>query len=304
MPLIRPWLAGVLGFLVGTGLYSFDTAMEFMSLDEKALASAPVDSKALVVSLELVEFLIVGPGVGALCFLVTERLHRARRDAEERVRVERERRLIMLGHVAASVAHEVRNPLHTLRLVFDELDREMPALRDHGLHVHIRSSLERIDHAVDLVYQLARPGAEEDSATDLVGVLHGVLATLAIRLGKPDLVAVGPMPERITVRCTPPALRIMVDNLIRNAVEAAGGATVQTTIAADGAVVKLHVSNPGQMPPDLCDADGRPVAKSTTKTGGLGIGLSITTQLAEAAGGTIRLRSDAGMVTATLALPA
>ncbi|MBA3684809.1 MAG: phosphatase PAP2 family protein, partial [Planctomycetes bacterium] len=149
---VRSWLVGFSGMIAGSTLFSIDNAVEELHLGEPNLHFW----------IEAAEFAMVGPGLGIVCLLLVERLRIAHGAAAARALEERERRYLLLGRMAAAVAHEVRNPLHTLRLVVDELSAEMPAVGAHPLRDQIDLSIERIDRAVQLVYQLARPSVDED----------------------------------------------------------------------------------------------------------------------------------------------
>jgi signal transduction histidine kinase len=287
----RSWLIGIAGMFAGSALFALDTAVEVLHL-------GPAD---LHYWIESAEFTIIGPGLGVLCLLLVERLRATRAAAQVREIEERERRFLMLGRMAAAVAHEVRNPLHTLRLVVDELRVEQPALRSHPLSAHIDDSLERIDRAVDLVYRLARPGAEDEGAGDLAAAVRAALAALALDPSGP-VIRPGAIPDHAPVRCSASGLRIMIDNLLRNALQAtASGDAISVELRGEPERWLLRVVNPGSLP-----ALGAPRGGETgisSKPDGLGLGLVITRQIAGNAGGELTLAAAAGRVTAELALP-
>jgi signal transduction histidine kinase len=288
----RSWLIGIAGMVAGSALFAVDTAVE-------ALHIGPAD---LHFWIECAEFTIIGPGLGVLSLLLVERLRATRVAAQAREIEERERRFLMLGRMAAAVAHEVRNPLHTLRLVVDELRVEQPTLRAHPLSSHIDDSLERIDRAVDLVYRLARPGVEDEGAGDLALTLHSSLAALALH-DSGHTIRLGEIPEHAPVRCSASGLRIMVDNLLRNAVQAtAPSEAIAIDLRGEPERWLLRLTNPGTLAADPTTRAGEEPAVSS-KPDGLGLGLVITRHLASNAGGELTLSASAGTVTAELALP-
>jgi membrane-associated PAP2 superfamily phosphatase len=289
---VRSWLIGIGGMFAGCLLFAIDTAVEQIRFGPRELHFW----------IECVEFTLIGPGLGLTCLLLAERLRTVRAQARVQAQAERERRFLVLGRMAAAVAHEVRNPLHTLRLVMDELRVEQPALRDHSLRPHIDDSLERIDRAVDLVYRLARPESDEDGAGDLVVCVREAEAALRMRL--PDCqVELCELPEHAPVRCAASGLRIMIDNLLRNAAEAtAGGGMIAVRIDAVLSGWRLRISNPGVLTAGVPREGEVPVASS--KASGLGLGLAITRHLADGVGGQVTLSAGDGIVTAELLLPA
>ena len=250
--------------------------------------------------IECMEFVLVGPGLGAVCLLLVERLRISHETAARRTAEERERRFQILGRMAAAVAHEVRNPLHTLRLVQDELYHDLPALGMHPLRIQVERNLERIDRAVELVYQLARPSADDEAVVDLVAALHESVAALA---GRAPIVTRLPDGQAL-VRASAAGLRMVVDNLLRNAVEATpADGSVAVTLAESATGWLLTVVNPGVLPAGV--ASGLPGESiATQKSGGLGLGLAIARHLAGHAGGELTLEQDGDQVRAQLYLPA
>lgn len=292
----RSWLIGIAGLFAGCMLFAVDTAVEHLHLGPDELHFW----------IECAEFTLIGPGLGVLSLLLVERLRAARATAQAHSLAERERRFLVLGRMAAAVAHEVRNPLHTLRLVVDELRVEQPALRNHPLSAHIDDSLERIDRAVDLVYQLARPGTEDDGAGDLVTTLREALAALALHAGDRTF-TMDALPDRAPVRCSSSGLRIMVDNLLRNATQAAAlasptGNVISVNLRSELGSWRLRITNPGILTTQPITQDDE-VPSASRKADGLGLGLVITRHLAANAGGELTLSANNGTVTAELVLP-
>jgi two-component system, sporulation sensor kinase B len=282
----KSWLFGIVGGVIGCALFAADTAIEFLG---------PEYLKTHY-WVELLEFCLIGPGLGVLCLLLAERMITLKEAAKLQHENEQERRFQILGRMAASVAHEVRNPLHSLRLVVDELRLEKPDLVSHPLSPHIDSCLGRIDKAVELVYQLARHKIDDDSSGDFVATLREAIAMMGQSAPKHQFES-GGLPERALARAAPAAQRIMLDNLLRNAVEATpNGCVISLTVQVSDGHLVVQVSNPGSLPKNED-------FKSSQKESGLGLGLLITHQLAQNAGGNITLRSSDGQVTAKLTLP-
>ncbi len=287
----RSWLIGTTGLFIGSMLFSIDTAV----------VELHIGPEKLHFWIECAEFILIGPGLGVLCLLLTERLRAMRITVAAHQLAEREQRFLILGRMAASVAHEVRNPLHTLRLVVDELRVEQPALHAHPLSAHIDDSLERIDRAVDLVYQLARPGTEVDSAGDIVIALRDAQTTRSLHLQN-RVITCDKLPENAAVRCSASSLRIIIDNLLRNAVQATTeGDTISVTLRRDHHRWVLRIRNPGHLP-TLPTAHRDALPAASHKEDGLGLGLTITRQLASNADGNLELISDGDFVTAELTL--
>lgn len=286
----RSWLIAVVASLIGALFFYYDDL-----LDESHLASR------IHTVVEVVEFVLLGPGMGVLAFILCEYL----RMSQDRLRNERDRaqqqRFLVLGRIAAGVAHEVRNPLHNIRLLIDEMHHSggMPA--DAPLCKRVEANLERINRAVELVYQLAKPvgvSATVEVGVDLVALCAEAIAAENARSGviiQRDLPAT---PALAT--CTPATIRIVLDNLLRNAAAAGGG--IQVAIRPGDRVWDVVIRNRGTLPAELI-GDGSDEPVESTKQGGLGLGLFISRQLLRNAGGGLLLSQHGDQVEALVRLP-
>ncbi len=278
-----PWLVGTsIGFC---GMAFFATDMFTEQLDSQLAG--------LHASFEYVEVTITAAGFGITAWLLTDKIQSLRARETRRVEEERERRFQVLGRMAASVAHEVRNPLQTVRLIVDEQRHGVPGLRDHPLEAEFEASLERIDRAVDLVYRLARPESGESDQTDLAqAARESVVAMTRIHPGRVSF-EWEREPPRAVVSSSRSALRIVLDNLLRNAVEASPpGGTVRLDLGERNGHWALRIENRGSLH-----------ARADTRDLGLGLGVPISRQIAANAGGCIDLEEADGRVTCTLRWP-
>lgn len=277
----RSWFSAALAGSLGMGLWAWDDLYHWL---------LPADHWAASLAGGL-EMLLMGPGFALAAYLGSELL--ARRVAEERTR-----RFTALGVVSASVAHEVRNPLHNLRLLLDEAAADGTLPGDGELHRRLAANVERIRQAVDLVYCLARPEPHpaQVEPCDLVGLLGECVAAEGAR-GRPLPLALpaGPAP----VAADPVLVRLVLGNLLRNARAAlAGEAALAARLECEPDAWVLELANPGRLPQDA----GRGPLGSA-KPDGLGLGLFISRQLAESAGGGLEVDGRDGQVVARLRLP-
>lgn len=275
-------IAAVIGIGAGLLFFSLDLFIDLL-FPEAVVVHALMES---------VEFLIIGPGVGLACALLVLRLRDARRRAADE---EQSRRLLWLGRLAATMAHEIRNPLHNARLAVEALREEQPIMSGHPLLADLDDGLERIDDAVGLIYRLARPPVGEVTALDPGPVLASAAAAWP-GLTVPPQIPCG-------VRVDPSLLRTAIDNLLRNAVEAAGVAGVAITATVVGGRWHLRVANRGHLPDGFVPAAMAEVRTGSPKAGGLGLGVAVASHIAALAGGTLDLHQMDGEVVADLTLP-
>lgn len=216
---------------------------------------------------------------------VAERTAKLAAAQDELVRKER---LAILGTLAGGVAHQIRNPLGTIRNATHVLRM---ALRDHlspdaeGALRIITAETERANQCVtDLLdYARVRPPVRRPVAV-------GYLIEQALG-GQPPA-------EKLTVLRNIADLAVMVDpdqvqgalyNLVRNAIEAmpAGGTLTLEAVADDHEVaVRVQDTGPG-VAAEVRAKLFEPLV--TTKPLGLGLGLSTARGLVETQGGTLRL---------------
>ena len=248
------------------------------------------------------EFLLLGPGMAVMAFSVSEYLRLAAQAlANERER-SRQQRLIALGRVAAGLAHEVRNPLHNIRLLVEESRQVEDPVERTGLLQRVDANVRRIDRAVELVYRLARPAsASGDAATcDLAATVTEAVTAETIACAGRSIIRLADTPTA-SVSCPAEDLRMALDNLLRNATAAA--TEVHISVQRQGASWEILVRNPGVLPAAIA-ALGQGDALASAKPGGLGLGLAISRQLIEEVSGELLIQQHGGEVQARIRLPA
>ena len=208
--------------------------------------------------------------------------------------------LAAVGEFAASLSHEVRNGLTSVRLNLQRVKEYMPPDDTAGEALgRALESVQRLDTAVTGSLAVARGGKVAMSIVDLRTVLaravagaEGAYATARARL---DLnVGDG---ARYEVRGDPDALEHLMLNLLINAAQAlspGGHATVE--VCEDDQAVTVSVRDSGAgMAQDQLARSGEPFYSS--KPGGTGLGLSIARRIAEAHGAELKIDSESGVGT-------
>ncbi len=200
-------------------------------------------------------------------------------------------RLAVLGHFAGSISHELRNPLavidssvYCLKLKSDEFDGTVRSHLDR-IRDNVKKSSDIIESLLNLS-RMEKPKTEKHHLADVVAESLGgseIPETVGVHLSFPE--------TDVFVHADPEQIRMALKNIIRNAVQAMDGAG-KLTIAihpADGAVeLRIADSGPG-IPPQNLDKVFDPLF--STKTHGIGFGLSITKMIVENHNGAIRAES-------------
>ncbi|MDR1862846.1 MAG: sensor histidine kinase [Treponema sp.] len=234
------------------------------------------------------------------------------RNAEYRKRIEAQKNLVVLGTAAGTLAHEIKNPLLSIRLQTGILEKLYRGKGAPEIAI-INEEVERLSSLIYRVNDYLREGKGNPSIFNL----RELLAEIGNRLHGGDTgdIDIGNITEEgpagaAMVFADPERIRSVFENLIRNALES-GSPPGETAVSlrtsppggkAEGSVtVSVRDRGTGVAEADL----GRIFDPFfTTKSTGTGIGLSISKRFIEAAGGTISIANrKGGGVEVTVTLP-
>jgi signal transduction histidine kinase len=212
---------------------------------------------------------------------------RLQRQQREMLRAEQ---LSAVGQLAASVAHEVRNPLTGVKLLVEA------ALRDPGRKALNRDDLEvihgevvRLERTVRSFLDFARPASPERRPSDLRDVIAQaveLVRTRARQQGVTVEVRAGDRPCAVEVDRG--QWTTVLVNLFLNALDAMpSGGRLELTLddTGDGPTLRVGDTGPG-LAPEMAGRLFTPFA--STKPTGTGLGLSICRRIVEEHGGRIR----------------
>lgn len=244
-----------------------------------------------------------------------QEIHDRLQDANDHIA--RLERLAAVGTTAASLAHELNNPLAAISLAADVLDShadaspgEDPAAALLSLREQVRSAAERITGTV------SRAGRMTRGMLDLVRMSEPALRPLPLDDWLPalieelsvvhrreiSLVITGPN----TVNVDPDRLRHIITNLITNAVQASPyDATVAVEVTETAANVELRVVDTGPgIDEELVGELFLPFRTTRASQGGTGLGLALARRFAADLRGTLEFeRTGPGGTTMLLVLP-
>lgn len=242
---------------------------------------------------------------------MVDRLRVAREEIEvyHRQRLARAERLASLGEVAASLAHEVKNPLAgiagAVRVIADELPATDPRKE---IMEEILDQVHRLDKTVKDLLVFARPATPTLASCDVHQVLDRVLILLAadpaakaVRIvrayepGMPQLEADGRQLGQVFLNLLLNAVQVMPDGgqvTLRTGLYAGNGADAEPW-RPSGQAVEVRVSDNGPgIPAHVVSNLFTPFF--TTKSRGAGLGLSISRRIVEDHGGWIGVESAPG----------
>ncbi|HAD05377.1 MAG: histidine kinase [Desulfuromonadales bacterium GWC2_61_20] len=226
-------------------------------------------------------------------------------DIEDQLR--RADRLSALGELSAGMAHEIRNPLGSIRgtaeILQDGIDPADP--RYEFTRILIKE-VDRLNRVVQDFLDFARPPTPLRASVDPVAVLREVLQlTRQLALKNGVEVSLDADAVSATVAGEEEQLKQAFLNLVLNALQAMPtGGTLTIAAGSEGGEVQLRFrdSGPG-IPLDLQEKIFNPFF--TTRREGTGLGLAITQRIVSAHGGRLEVASAMGAgSTFILALPA
>lgn len=225
-------------------------------------------------------------------------------EVEEQLR--RADRLSALGELSAGMAHEIRNPLGSIRgtaeILQDGID---PADKRYEFTRILIKEVDRLNRVVQDFLDFARPSAVERGRVDVNETLVEVLTLTRQQTLKNKVRAELEAAAVPAVSGDHEQLKQAFLNLVLNALQAMpeGGTLSVSTAATDGQVqVRFADTGPG-IPPESLEKIFNPFF--TTRQEGTGLGLAITHRILQGHGGRIAVDSRAGEgAVFTLTLPA
>lgn len=217
-------------------------------------------------------------------------------------------RLAILGQVAAGVAHEINQPVATIRAYADNartfLHRGQTVTAAENME-SIAELTERVGAITDELRRFARKGHFAAGPTAMKEVVEGALMLLRSRFaGRMDAIRIDLPPDGLQALGNRIRLEQVLINLLQNALEAIGdsenGAIQVRCKAAPGGIALTVADNGPGIAADVREELFTPF--NTSKEDGLGLGLAISKEIVSDYGGTIEVESGPAGTTFTVNL--
>ncbi|MES0874282.1 sensor histidine kinase [Sinimarinibacterium thermocellulolyticum] len=287
-------MALLLGFVVAAGLWLAVTLAGWsakLARLERALASYPLDDGPPLEPTGAQELDRIVSAINALHARLAEARRRSRRLSRELAQSER---LAAIGRTAAAVAHEIRNPLATLRLraenaLADPQTRALPALEA------VLVQVQRLETLMQNLLTFSQPLRIEPATVVIGPWLDALLDAAREHAAARGVTITAESHGEDSARFDAQWLGRAVENLLRNAIQhAPPGSSVHVALIADGEHLRISVTDQGPGIPEALRATlFEPFASG--RPDGTGLGLALVREIARAHGGNVRLgEADAG----------
>jgi two-component system sensor histidine kinase HydH len=225
-----------------------------------------------------------------------------------RLEIERSRRLASVGRLAAGVAHEIRNPLSSIKgfaTYFKQRYQDVP--EDRQTADIMIQEVDRLNRVVGQLLEFARPISVSRKSTSFKDLMADSIKLIQQQaLDKQIVIKTRNSAKSSEINIDPDRISQVLLNLYLNAIEAMEpGGRLQIDI--------FDNQETGQLSIRVADT-GKGIAKAdlvqifdpyfTTKSSGTGLGLAIAHNIIEAMGGIIEVKSEVDVgTTFTLRLP-
>ncbi|MDH6508275.1 two-component system sporulation sensor kinase B [Paenibacillus sp. PastM-3] len=207
--------------------------------------------------------------------------------------LQRSEKMEIISELAASVAHEVRNPLQVTRGFLQLLSEKASGSEEQYLSMAL-SELDRAANIITDFLTFAKPEFEQISILNVreeFKHIESIMLPLCHLNGGNMLMQAG---EGLWVKGNSSKFKQAYINIIKNSIESLGAeGTIQMIAYGVGDKVYIHIQDDGEgMDPEVLSRLGEPYFSNKTK--GTGLGLMVTFRIIEAMAGEIRFESQKG----------
>jgi signal transduction histidine kinase len=208
-------------------------------------------------------------------------------------------RLSALGNLAATVAHEIRNPLNAISMGLQRLKIEFQPTEDPDQYSHLNELMlgeaRRLNSIVEQFLSLARPVEVKAEALPLQEILKELAALEESHARQSSVrIRVVAAPNLPALKADPNHLTQVLLNLMLNGLQAmphGGTLTLEAKTSNSNFIIAVTDTGTGIAPENLSRIFE---PYFTTKAQGSGLGLAISRRIIEAHGGTITVSNQAG----------
>ena len=204
------------------------------------------------------------------------------------------------GDFATGVAHEIRNPLATIKVCLQSLPLSSNDAQATELKQLMLEEIDRINHLIQNLLDYSRPPNPSSCLISCNSLLQKVMTLIEPMAKDHSINLTLSANDSIQLKADPEQLHQVILNLLLNSIEAISGNAASDSngqinlgccLESSKAIITITDNGPG-----ISESDQKKVLDPffTTKTSGTGLGLAISARLVELNGGQLKLSSQAG----------
>jgi len=207
-------------------------------------------------------------------------------------------RFAVIGELATRLAHDLREPLATMKSTTDmmKLKPKMQIMQRLENFGKLDVAIQKITHQIDDVLNYVKMSELTLQQVSVLGLIDGIIDSTMI----PSGIKISKTGTDVTINCDSKKIEAVVSNLISNASQAMNDkGEIKLRISDVGSNVQIEFEDTGPgIPPSTQPKIFEPLF--TTKQNGTGLGLSICKNIVEQHGGSITVRSPPTVFTVRL----
>ncbi|MCA0992334.1 PAS domain-containing sensor histidine kinase [Pseudalkalibacillus hwajinpoensis] len=220
------------------------------------------------------------------------------RDITEKIQLEQYRenieKLAIIGDVAAGFAHEIRNPLTSIK-GFLKLLAKKEAEHDRMYHQIIEGELTKIEEVINGFISLAKPEAGEVAEVSLLKLIKNAINILTPQAASKNIrINISSQLKTIVISCKKNQMKQVFINILKNAVEAIeenGKIDVILEENQNNVSIEIHDNGVG-IEEERLERIGVPFY--TNKEKGIGLGMTVSNKIITEHKGSLRVESEPG----------
>lgn len=193
----------------------------------------------------------------------------------------------VLGELSAGIAHEIRNPLTSIRGIVQLLFS--PSGKDASYRDLILSEVDRINQIIGELLLLGKQSSTELKDRDLLPLMKQIVTLLNAQAHMTgNEIVLDACQDSLVLKCAENKLKQVFINILKNAIEASPkGAEIKVRIRKrkNHAIIRISDNGPG-IPAEILNRIGSPFF--TTKSGGNGLGIMICRKIIRDHWGTLQ----------------
>ena len=246
--------------------------------------------------------------IALLSGALMEREMRAQEKAQDaRLQLEKSQKLSLVGQIAAGMAHEIKNPLASIKGAVEILGDESTSAADkEEFRAIVFKEIRRVNRSLTDFLEFARPSDTKFQPVNLTEIVRGSIKQLDLQARNQGVTITGQLKDDIIVNGDSEKIHQVMLNLLLNAVQASPEKSIikvrlEGSQSSGLAVLTIEDNGPG-----LVEGAGEKLFEPffSTKAAGTGLGLAIARTIVEKHAGTISLRNQPqGGAAATVTLP-